>query len=62
MTRHTTHRHTTHRRKAHKTTKARKPRRTPHAHQVVRSHKVRKVHSHISAPKAANNPYKTITI
>ncbi len=62
MTRHRTvhHKATTH--KAHKVAKPKKPKRVPHAHQDVRAHRVRRVHSHVSAPKAQSNPYKTIIV
>lgn len=62
MTRHRTvhHKATTH--KVHKAHKPKKPKKVPHAHQLTRSHRVRRVHAHVSAPKAQSNPYKVIVV
>lgn len=34
----------------------------PHVHSMVRSHRVRLVHSHISHPPAAKNPYQITVV
>lgn len=61
MTHHVVH-HTTHRKVAHKAVKPKKPKKAPHIHNATHSHRVSKVHTHMSSPKALSNPYKVIIV